>query len=499
MSLFIRLWLSFIATLGAILLLLYVAIQWSFDNGLIRYINQREAATFETLSQNLVAFHTLNNGLELLEQTPFYWRKILMLSEEGDLLDDERMNDWMIERLFEPERRPPPPRHRPPPKSDTVGERMRERADKQRPPGRPPHPRDHLPVSLLSIDNVSIFGPFKPDFNVIPVEADGTVIANLAWPSSRIPESSYDVAFAESQKHGFLALASMALILGSILALFFSRQFTKPLGQIARTTEKLTQGNYDAKTHLAGSDEIANLGNNINKLAATLKQAESARRDWLASTAHELRTPLSIIKGEFEAIIDGIRPADKTTLASIEEEVAHLQTLIEDLYELTNADIGAIRYNLAPLDLSASVQQICDKQSPLLLTKGLTLTSHIPSSDIMVNADEMRIQQLLENLFSNSDKYTDKPGSIAVSLTTEADSAILTVEDSAPGVPDDALPRLFEKLFRVESSRNRLTGGSGLGLAVAKKIVEAHDGTIVANHSSLKGLKLVITIPLLND
>nr|WP_269809146.1 ATP-binding protein [Enterovibrio nigricans] len=195
---------------------------------------------------------------------------------------------------------------------------------------------------------------------------------------------------------------------------------------------------------------------------------------------------MSIIKGEFEAILDGIRPADANTLTSIEEEIAHLQKLIEDLYELTNADVGAIRYRLAPHNLSSTVVHVCQKHAPMLLNKGITLTENVTDKHVIVHADEMRIQQLLENLLSNSEKYTDQPGNIVVLLEARADSAILSIEDSAPGVPDDALKLLFEKLFRVESSRNRQRGGSGLGLAVAKKIVLAHGGTIVAEHSHLE-------------
>ncbi|MDD1781042.1 ATP-binding protein [Enterovibrio sp. ZSDZ35] len=491
MSLFIRIWLSFLITLGAILLLLYTAIQWSFDNGLIRYINQREAATYQTLSHNIATFYVLSEEPSLLEQNPFYWRQLLALSEEREALTEARLNDWNIEALFEPDR-PPRKKHHDKASRGTQSERER------KPPRKPP-PNDHLPVSLLSNDMHAIYGPYKPDFNVLPVKVNGAVIAHLAWPASRIPASSYDVAFAESQKHAFLILALLALTLGAVLALFFSRRFTRPLIQVANTTQKLTLGDYQARTALSGHDEIATLGKNINRLAVTLEQAETARRDWLASTAHELRTPLSIIKGEFEAILDGIRPANESTLASIEEEIAHLQKLIEDLYELTNADIGAIRYQLAPLNLSTAVAQVCQKHSSLLLNKGITLTENIADRSIIVNADETRIQQLLENLLSNCEKYTDQPGSIRVSLATCENHALLHVEDSAPGVPDEALHRLFEKLFRVESSRNRQHGGSGLGLAVVKKIVEGHGGTIVAKHSQLGGLKLAIELPLLKQ
>ncbi|PKF49327.1 hypothetical protein AT251_19735 [Enterovibrio nigricans] len=240
MSLFIRIWLSFLITLGAILLLLYTAIQWSFSNGLIRYINQREAATYQMLSQNIATFYVLSEEPSLLEQNSFYWRQLLALSESGETLTETRLNDWKIQHLFEPDK---PPRR----KHHNNYSRGNPSDREHKPPRRPP-PNDHLPISLLSKDMRPIYGPFKQDFSVLPVNVNGAIIANIAWPSSRIPESTYDVAFAESQKHAFLMLASLALVFGAILALFFSRRFTNPLDDIANTTQKLAHGDYDART-----------------------------------------------------------------------------------------------------------------------------------------------------------------------------------------------------------------------------------------------------------
>ncbi|WP_163392950.1 ATP-binding protein [Enterovibrio norvegicus] len=499
MSLFIRLWLSFLITLGMVLLLLYGAVQWSFDNGMIRYINQREAATYKTLTDNLANFHQWKGDFSQLRSEPFYWRKLLTLSQRTETFTQSHLSDWKLEALFEPlkphrppPRRPPPERNagHPPPEQGhpppRIGDDLHNR--------RGNNPKNGMRISLLADDLSPVIGPYKKDFDTLPIKVGNTVVGHIAWPPSKVPEASYDIAFVESQKHAFLLLASIALILGAVPAFFFSRVFTSPINRIAATTKRLVKGEYQTRTAVESTDEIGQLALDINTLATTLDANEKARGEWFANTAHELRTPLSIIKGEFEAIIDGIRPANKNTLASIEEEVAHLQTLIEDLYTLSNADIGAFRYNMTLCNFRNLVADTVARYRTIAADKGISLSTSFCSTPAYVMGDETRLQQLLENLLKNSEKYTDAPGEIVVTLRCEASSVILIIDDTAPSVPDDALPRLFEKLYRVETSRNRKTGGAGLGLAIVKKIVDAHNGTIAAQRSNKGGLRVTMTL-----
>ncbi|MGF1707127.1 ATP-binding protein [Enterovibrio baiacu] len=497
MSLFIRLWLSFLITLGMVLVLLYGAVQWSFDNGMIRYINEREAATYKTLTDNLARLHQWNGDFSQLRNEPFYWHKLVLLSQRTKVLTQSQFSEWEVEALFEqPKRHRPPPKHErpegmrrppPPPEQHAHGPRKGEP---------PPHKRglNDARVSLLSNTFTPLIGPYKKDFDTLPIMDGSNIVGYIAWPPSKVPEASYDIAFAESQRHAFLLLASIALVLGAIPAFFFSRVFTSPINRIAATTRRLVKGEYQTRADVTSGDEIGQLAIDINTLATTLDANEKARQEWLANTAHELRTPLSIIKGEFEAIIDGIRPADKNTLASIEEEVSHLQTLIEDLYTLSNADIGAFRYDMRRCHLDVLVTDTVERYRPIAADKGISVSTALCASPAYVMADETRLQQLLENLLKNSEKYTDAPGEILVTLACEASTVILTIEDTAPSVPDEALPRLFEKLYRVETSRNRKTGGAGLGLAIVKKIVDAHNGTISAQHSDKGGLRVIVTL-----
>ncbi|WP_087016894.1 ATP-binding protein [Thaumasiovibrio subtropicus] len=517
MTIFQRLWLSFFFSVGIVLLVLYLAIQWSFDQGLINHINEREKASLDRLTDNLEILYEWDDSFQLLATYPFLWGEVVRLSErDQDFTESTQQYLTALHRSMEgaptretrdskpprgesvrprDEGRRPPPREdgrRPPPRRDNA-EATGQRG--QRGPSRSPKPPGDLRVSLLDAERISIVGPYDTHFLTTALWHDASIVGYLAWPPKRELETSYDLAFADSQQRAFSLIAGLAIVMVSVAAFFFSRHFSRPLKTLSSFTTDLSNGNYEERETPSGRDEIAVLGQNINRLALTLKQAETSRKEWLASIAHELRTPLSIIKGEFEAILDGVRPANEETLGSIEEEIAHLQKLIEDLYQLTNAEIGAFRYHMSELDVAALLEDMHEINVARFRKAGLTLRYQTDVNNAWIRADETRLQQLLENLLNNSLKYTDSPGETLIVLRESIKGVTITVEDTSPDVPHDALTKLFEHLYRVESSRNRKTGGSGLGLAITQKIVEAHQGKIHAEHSPMGGLKVVVWLP----
>jgi two-component system sensor histidine kinase BaeS len=286
------------------------------------------------------------------------------------------------------------------------------------------------------------------------------------------------------------------LILVIIISIPLSRHFVKPIRRLEESMRLLNQGNFDVKLAVTGKDELASLSLNFNDLASTLEQNESSRNKWLANVSHELRTPLAIIKGEIEAMQDGIRPLNIENLSSLSEEVIHLQKLINDLGELSNAEIGAMRYQKQRLNLVNLVEQNLVRHQQYADQTNFKINIKLINSKLLVWADETRINQLIDNIIKNSFKYTDSPGTINVELSTNDNNAVVIIEDSAPNVPEELLDNLFEHLYRVENSRNRKTGGSGIGLALCKNIVEAHQGTISAYQSPLGGIGIRCTLPL---
>lgn len=311
-------------------------------------------------------------------------------------------------------------------------------------------------------------------------------------------ESSEDAKFLEKQNNTLVIIALMTLLGSMLVAFLLARQLVRPIQRLRHSTSELADGNYATRIAKVGQDELGQLSSDFNQLAQRLQQNEQARRRWIQDIAHELRTPLSILRGEIEAIQDGINQADEATIHSLHQEALHLQRLVEDLYTLSMSDSGALSYQKTELDLAAVLRDSLNQFEYSFKEHGLTLLgeSALTAKPLIVQADEQRLQQLFNNLLNNSLRYTDAPGTLQISIQQTEHFAEITFADTAPSVPDEALPHLFERLFRVESSRNRLTGGAGIGLSICHNIVEAHGGSIKASHSPLGGLKITIKLPL---
>ena len=207
-----------------------------------------------------------------------------------------------------------------------------------------------------------------------------------------------------------------------------------------------------------------------------------------------MRTPLSILRGEIEALQDGTRPLDAAAVASLHEEVWRLRRLVDDLYQLSLSDLGALQYRKEPVQVDVVLREEVTSLAAALREKKITLDVQI-NPGLALDADAGRLRQLFSNLLHNSLRYTDRGGRLRVRAAMEDGSMVIDVQDSAPGVVEAALPRIFDRLYRVERSRSRDSGGAGLGLAICQRIVQAHHGSITAHPSPLGGLWIRIRFP----
>lgn len=232
-----------------------------------------------------------------------------------------------------------------------------------------------------------------------------------------------------------------------------------------------------------------------NQLA--LVAAERAHRQWVADTSHELRTPITILAMHLEAMRDGVFPVNASTLGVLSDTVSGMERLVSDLHQLASTDAGAHGYHFEALDVAELIDEVCSAFSASCAAHRLTLAQQIESrAPVMVRADRQRLYQVLANLLGNTIRYTDEGGKSRITLTRDAAGrCLIRIEDSAPGVPESALPRLFERFFRVDESRSRKGGGSGLGLAICQAMVQAHGGAMSAAHSPLGGVCIEITLP----
>jgi two-component system sensor histidine kinase BaeS len=230
-------------------------------------------------------------------------------------------------------------------------------------------------------------------------------------------------------------------------------------------------------------------------MAAALERQQGLQRQWMAELSHELRTPLAVLQGELAALQDGVRPLDRAAVDSLAAEAARLGRLVDDLYDLSLAEAGGLRYRFEPTDLAALLREAVEAQRAACAAAGLVLEAELPAVPCIARADPARLRQAIDNLLLNARRYTDAPGPVRVVLRAERDGWLLSVDDGPPGVPDAALPRLFEPLYRVEGSRARHAGGAGLGLAIVARVLEAHGGRAEAAHSSLGGLRVLLRLP----
>ncbi|WP_110667182.1 ATP-binding protein [Salinicola halophilus] len=336
--------------------------------------------------------------------------------------------------------------------------------------------------------------PPAPEPHFVPIRSDGITVGQLGYlPPERLM-ARMDRIFLDRQQR------SLTIIIGSLFlaSLLLAGGLSWWLGRRARTmtlaTRRLTLGDYSVRLSERGRDELSRLSHDFNLLAETLDANRRARQRWVADIAHELRTPLAVLRGEIEAMQDGVRPLSVESLGSLQQEVDQLGHLVEDLRLLAQSDAGALDMHLIPVDLADSLVQRLEDGRARLESLGFRLV--LDTESVLVRADSQRLRQLWNNLLSNTIAYTDSPGELRVTLRARRHHAEVIWEDSAPGVPDAELPRLTERLYRVEGSRNRRSGGSGLGLSIASALISAQGGTLVPSASPLGGLRWTLTFPL---
>ncbi|MEX1248858.1 MAG: ATP-binding protein [Anaerolineales bacterium] len=299
-----------------------------------------------------------------------------------------------------------------------------------------------------------------------------------------------------------LLAAGAALLVALGLSAWLSRQLAAPLNEISEASQELAAGRYEKRVRIHGEsdqniDELGSLAQNFNHMAAELEHNEILRRQLIGDVSHELRTPLTAIKGYTEGLMDGVLPANAETYQHIHREADRLQRLVADLQELGQVEAGGFGLMKQPVtvaDLAYSVQKRLGMQFE---KKGVKLVVDLPKSIPQVLGDEDRLGQILLNLMGNALQYTPSGGEVKLSATPKDAAVTFKVADTGLGIPAEHLPHIFARFYRVDKSRSRAGGGSGVGLTIAKHLVEAHGGRIWAESPGPgKGSTFSFSIPL---
>jgi len=295
----------------------------------------------------------------------------------------------------------------------------------------------------------------------------------------------------------FLLWGGLVAIAFSLLITFLlSRRILSPVKALTRTARKLGKGDFSQRVEFKGKGEVGELAQAFNSMASDLERAEQLRRSMVADAAHELRTPLSNVRGYLEAILDGVKKPDADTIKTLDQEAALLSRLVDDLQELSLAESGELKLDCRATDIARLIGQTVAAMQPQAATKGISVSTDVPEELPAVNIDSHRIGEVLRNLLENALAHTAKSGTVTVAAREQGGWLEINVTDTGEGIPAADLPNIFERFYRVDKSRTRTTGGSGLGLTIARRLVEMHGGEIKARSEPGKGSCFSFTLPV---
>ena len=483
-TLFSKILLAQVVAVALALIVVTVITRASLNQGFKEFLERQEATVLQTLAPLLTEFYESNESWDSLRNSPQNWQRI-----------------WRLSRS-----RPGGPQQGAP--RQRGGRRLSDgtNAPLRPPPGAQPlrwmGPPDRVMLRdrlfLLDENHARIAGAKTSVLDGVTLEAidfNGQVIGWIGFtPMGTILPPDAE-RFLDRQIRITAISLALALVVAAALAFLLARNVARPVRQLGDTVRDLSRGEYQARASVETRDEIGGLAEHVNQLAVTLEKNRTARQRWMADIAHELRTPVTILKGEIEALADGVRQADERMSTSLRDEVNQLSTLIDDLQTLALSDVGALNIQKSPVDLSNLVCQCVDSFRDRLAARLITVDMQVAEKTI-VSADQPRLRQLLHNLLENSSRYVTQAGQVRLSLAQIQAGAEIVLEDSGPGLDGEQLDRLFERFYRAEGSRSRSSGGTGLGLSICKNIVEAHGGSIQATHSAMGGLKIRIILPV---
>lgn len=485
-----------------VLLLNMLVVTGAFNHGFKRYIDNQRIEQMQELADSLSSVYADESDWQWLQQRPKHWHFWLRTGKTKKAYEKRRFKNKPHKFSNEPEYLSSLEKKY---KPEWLKKEKSERFSQENFKRTSLHRKERLVKLTFLYDSqqVAIFGPHLRDekkLKFVPVQHQGQTVAYIAYFTAQKMFSDIENVFLKQQRMIFFLSMLLAVGLSVLLAYFLAKRFLKPVAAIRNGVQKMVQGDYEQQVQIAGQDELASLGKDVNLLAATLDKQNKIQQRWLADIAHELRTPLAVLKAQLEAIEDGVRNFDKDELQLLIKESNYLQKLVEDLRELSLSEPGSFAYRWEKINIVAFLKESQVIWSSHLQQSFIDLKTHIETDSCFIQADAQRLQQLFHNLMQNSCRYTqasqDEPGKVRVAVKQTAKQLNIVWEDTGPGVPADKLEYLFDRLYRADESRNRQAGGSGLGLAICKNIVEAHGGVIEAQQSELGGLKIIISFEI---
>jgi signal transduction histidine kinase len=315
---------------------------------------------------------------------------------------------------------------------------------------------------------------------------------------SALVDAALADAFRTALGQGLLVASAAAVICAIAASLLVSRRIAVPIHELAGASYRIAHGQYAERVSASGSDELGELGSSFNAMAAALEATEQRRSELIGDVAHELRTPLATLRGYLEGLRDGVVDPSEQTWARLHEETGRLQRLVDDLQELSRAEARQLSLQPRRLGLVELVHTAVKRVEAAYADKGVALETDVPPGLADAYADGDRAMQVLSNLLANALRYTDAGRTVRIAaVPASLGQVALSVSDTGAGIPAEHLPRIFDRFYRVDKSRTRALGGSGVGLTIARALVEAMGGRIWAASPGVgRGASFTFTLPV---
>lgn len=553
----VKLFLAIVTICAIMVVSMSAAVRYSFQNGFFEYLTEIEQDRVSGLAEELAEDYKQNGNWKSLRDSRNWRRKIqrftrksaIQQAENGRLASEmppppppettaktpSRQDKKSSRKKAAPEAPPP---------SLSAAEQARHVWESA-------HLRSSL--GLLDKDKTTLIAGVQPGQEAawLPISTNGTVVGWLTREPLQGITDSIDLRFHEQQRTATFLIGIFGLLLAVAAAMIMAHYLIAPLRRFTDTTSRLAAGDFSARVESSTHQDIATLlvsllktlvavpgrvsafastvkdaarsriqsgkrmavrkrvppppwqgdelqilAKQLNHLAGVLESNEKARRTFMAEVAHDLRTPISVLKGEIEALEDGVRQVTPESLASLRTEVDLISRLVDDIHTLSLADVGMLKYDRSYFDLVPCLASSLYTVKDRILERDLTLDADLPNTELTVHADPARLGQVFRNILENSMRYTDSGGNIQVRCRPDGAYVFIDILDSTPAVPEEQLPLLFERFHTGDLARTRGRSGSGLGLAICRTLLQAQDGDLRALPSPLGGLWIRMQLPL---
>lgn len=326
----------------------------------------------------------------------------------------------------------------------------------------------------------------------VPIIVDGGRVGTII--ASQIM-GNLEQDFIQSVRKANWYAGIIAVVMAMIVSMLVSKKFSTPLVLLAEATRRIADKNLSYRVNITSKDEFGQVAQAFNKMAESLEKNESLRKQLIADVAHELRTPLTLLRGNLESLQEGIIKPSPEVFVSLHDESLRMSRLVADLQNLSLADAGELIVLKNPENLTDIITGVVNGISHDAVVSGVSLQLSLPKERVMLAVDRHRIEQIFYNLLRNALRYTPQGGTIGIALNQAADHVKIEITDTGQGIDAADLPYIFDRFYRVDKSRNRESGGAGLGLAITKSFVEAHGGEIWAESQLDHGSKFIFTLP----